>query len=163
VGIGEATSSDGQTWIRAGSDPVLAPSTPVDPSTLPAGVRPPFDEGEVGDPVLAPRVTVDGRLQVRVLYTGWQEPPGASSRSSAIGFAARYGGSGSLSRQSTPVYTVQMHEAAPALFEWSGGSMLYVQEDDTSLSTSMPFTSIGAAYAPVDKTLPPAEPFPANP
>jgi|GEM_PF-935799 len=160
--IGEATSDDGKTWTRVG-DPVLAPTPAVDPSTLPPGVQPPFDEGQVGDPLLLPRTTIAGRLQVRVLYTGWNAPPGTASRQSAIGLAGRYGDAGPLSRQSAPVYTVALHEAAPALFEWSGGSLLYVQEDDTSISPTTPFTSIAAAFAPVAGTLPPAAPFPDGP
>src|ERR1700733_8374323 len=68
--IGEATSADGMTWTRVADNPVLTPSAMVDPSTLPAGVQPPFDESRVDDPVMAPQTDLDGGLQVRVLYTG---------------------------------------------------------------------------------------------
>jgi hypothetical protein len=161
--IGEATSSDGITWTRAGSDPVLAPSAVVDPSTLPTGVDPPFDEAVVDDPVLAPHTTIDGRLQVRVLYTGYRDPPSASPRNSSIGLAGRFGTSGALSRQSTPVYTVQLHERAPALFEYDGGSLLYVGEDDTSVSSTNTFPGIAAGYAPIGEKLPAPLPFPSGP
>ncbi len=163
VSIGEATSPDGLTWTRVDGNPIFVPSPTVDPSTLPPGVVPPFDEGQVDDPMLAPQTTIDGRLQVRVLYTGYGAPPGTKGRASAIGFAARYGDSGSLSSQPDPVYTASLHENAPAFFEWSGGSLVYVSEDNTSLSTSMPFPAIAAGYAPATNTLPPPAPFPTAP
>lgn len=153
--IGEATSSDGQTWTRVASNPVLSPSPTVDPSTLAPGVQPPFDEARVDDPVMAPQTDLDGRLQVRVLYTGYAlAAPDAGASTplpSAIGLAGRYGTSGSLSRQAAPVYTVSLHEAAPAFFEYSGGSLLYVQQDNPALSATMPYTAIAAAYAPADE------------
>ena len=42
-------------------------------------------------PVPVPRLDGAGKIQVRVLYTGYAAPPGPSGRASAIGFAARYG------------------------------------------------------------------------
>jgi hypothetical protein len=162
--IGEATSPDGVTWTRSGADPVLRPSDPVDPSTLPEGVKPPFDEGSVDDPVLAPQTTVDGRFQVRVLYTGYREPPGGTAqRDSAIGLAGRWETDGPLSKQALPVYTAQLHETAPAFFEYAGRSLLYVGEDDTSLDPTKPFPGIAAAYSPASDTLPPPLPFPTSP
>ena len=161
--IGEATSADGQTWTRVDSNPVLSPSPAVDASTLPAGAQPPFDEGRVDHPVLAPRTDVAGRLQVRVLYTGYGPTTGAAEPSSAIGLAARYGTAGPLSRQATAVYTVSLHEAAPAFFEYSGGSLLYVQEDNGSLDPMPPYTAIAAAYAPIDGSLPAALGYPDSP
>ena len=162
-GIGEATSADGQTWTRAPGNPVLGPSATVDPSTLPTGAQPPFDEGQVDDPVLAPQTTLGGRLQVRVLYTGYGLSVGAAAPSSAIGLAGRYGDAGPLSRQATPAYTVSLHEAAPAFFEYAGGSLLYVQEDDTSVDPTKPFTGIAAGYAPIAGMLPPPLPYPDTP
>jgi hypothetical protein len=165
--IGEATSSDGQTWTRVASNPVLSPSPTVDPSTLAPGVQPPFDEGRVDHPVMSPQTDIDGRLQVRVLYAGYGPAPGAdagtSLPASAIGLAGRYGTSGPLSRQAVPVYTVGLHEAAPAFFEYSGGSLLYVQEDNPALSETMPYTAIAAAYAPADGSLPPPMAYPSSP
>jgi hypothetical protein len=164
--IGEATSSDGQTWTRIESNPVLSPSPTVDPSTLAPGVLPPFDEEGVDHPVMSPQTDLDGRLQVRVLYTGYGPAPtdaGTSPPASGIGLAGRYGTSGPLSRQAAPVYTVGLHEAAPAFFEYSGGSLLYVQEDNPSLSVTMPYTAIAAAYAPADGSLPPPLPYPSSP
>jgi hypothetical protein len=159
--IGEATSPDGVTWTRAGTGPILSASPTVDPSTLAPGVQPPFDEGGVDDPLLAPQTTIDGRLQVRVLYTGYRDPPGASSRNSSIGLAGRFDDTGPLSRQSSPVYTVQLHEQAPAFFEWDGGSLLYVSEDDAAQTPTFP--AIAAAFAPVGDSLPAPLPFPGSP
>ena len=154
--IGEATSPDGLTWTRADAnpatpaiDPVFSP-LPFDVTTLAPDASPPFDSGQVADPYVSPRVTAAGRLQVRVLYTGYDTLPGAASRQSAIGFAARYGDSGPLVRNATPVYSVGLHEAAPTLFEWSVGTMLYVNQDS---STTPVYPSIAAAIAPVTVTL----------
>jgi hypothetical protein len=146
--IGEAASTDGQSWTRLGV--VLSPG-------------PAFDSGQVDDPVLLPRVTPAGRLQVRVLYTGYDAPPGAPSRSSAVGFAARYGSSGPLSRQAVAVYGGTKHEAAPALFEPAIGSILYVQQDETSLDPSNPYTAIAAAFAPESGALPAPGAFATTP
>jgi hypothetical protein len=138
--IGEATSADGKSWTRVGGGPVLAPGTG-------------FDAGQVDDPVLLPRVTPSGRLQVRVLYTGYDAPPGATSRASAVGFAARYEDSGPLSRQAAAVYGGSKREAAPALFEPAVGSILYAQQDETSLDPASPYPAIAAAFAPESAAL----------
>ncbi|HEY1693887.1 MAG TPA: hypothetical protein VGG39_17085 [Polyangiaceae bacterium] len=162
--IGEATSPDGLTWTRADGNPILAPSPTVDPSTLGPGETPPFDEGSVDDPVLAPQTTFDGRFQVRVLYTGYLEAPGGTAvRDSAIGVAGRFGTSGPLTRQAAPTYTAKLHERAAAFFEYAGGSLLYVGEDDTSLSSTSPFPGIAGAYAPATETLPPPSAFADSP
>jgi hypothetical protein len=155
--IGEATSPDGTSWTRVDGDP----STPaLDPVLSPGAA---FDAGQVDDPLLLPRVTPAGRPQVRVLYTGYNAPPGAASRSSAVGFAARYGSSGPLSRQEMSVYGGSAHEAAPALFESAIGSILYVHQDETSLDPTSPYAAIGAAFAPASDVLPAAGAFPRSP
>jgi hypothetical protein len=159
VSIGEAVSADGVSWTRVDADR----GTPALDPLLGPGESGSFDAGQVSDPLLAPRVTPAGRLQVRVLYTGWDEPPGASSRSSAIGFAARYGAFGALTRAGAPVYSVSLHAAAPALFEWTAGSMLYVHEDDGAFDRTHPFPAVAAAFAPEQGMLPPVGPFPAGP
>jgi hypothetical protein len=141
LSIGEATSADGKSWTRLGPGPVLAPGEG-------------FDAGQVDDPLVLPRVTPAGRLQVRVLYTGYDAPPGATSRASAVGFAARYEDSGPLSRQTAPVYGGSKHEAAPALLESAIGSILYAQQDETSLDPASPYAAIAAAFAPESGTLP---------
>jgi hypothetical protein len=157
VSIGEATSADGLTWTRVDGDPstpsldpVLSPSPPASAAAIDAGTAP-FDTGQVADPCLLPRVDPAGALQVRVLYTGYATPPGPAVQASAIGFAARYGDAGALAKSGSPVYSVGKHEAAPALFEWSEGSLLYVHEDS---SITPVYPAIAGAVFPVTLTLP---------
>ena len=167
--IGEATSPDGMTWKRVDADPstptldpVLEPSAVVDPTTLPLGEHPPFDEGSVDDPLLAPRVDPTGQLQVRVFYSGYDKPPGAKTRTSGVGFAARYGDAGPLSRQAKPVYTAPGSSASgPALLQWSGPAMLYVSQLDITVTPSFP--AIAAAYDPTASAPPTPGQFPSSP
>jgi hypothetical protein len=169
VCIGEATSPDGINWRRVDADPstatldpVLAPSTPVDPKTLGPGEEPPFDEATVEDPLLLPRTDPTGKLQVRVLYAGYAQPVGASSRSGTIGFAARYGDAGPLSRQATPVYLAPGSSAAgPAVFAYTGGSLLYVAQLDTS--DMPPTTVLAAAFDPGAGSPPTVGMYPTSP
>ncbi len=151
--IGEATSTDGVAWKRVDGDPsspaldpVLVPSPTVDPKTLGPGERPPFDEGGVDDPLLLPRVDGTGALQVRVLYTGYGAPAGASPRPSSIGFAARYGVAGALARQAEAVYTALTPVAAPAYMQASGPAMLYAAQQNTSADPGHSFPAIIAAF-----------------
>ena len=159
--IGEATSTDGLQWARVAENPILQPSVPVDPKTLGPGEKPPFDEGTVEDPLLVPRVDPTGRLQVRVLYTGYEEPPSATSRTGEIGIAARYGDAGPLSRQMIPVYVAPGTTAAgPAMLEWKGGTLLYVSQLDTTVMPSM--LALAAAYDPASAP-PPVFGYPSSP
>jgi hypothetical protein len=164
--IGEAESTDGIHFTRldpdpstSGIEPVLGPSTPAAPGTLLPNERPPFDTARVGDPCAAPRVTPEGRLHVRVLYTGTDGVGGT-----AIGFAARYGESGPLVRQTraAPVYSVGAKESAPALLELPGGSYLYVQQD-RRVDDKVTYTAIAGAFAPGSVKLPAPAPFPDTP
>jgi hypothetical protein len=159
LSIGEAVSPDGMSWTRVDADPATPALDPI----LGPGASGSFDAGQVSDPLLAPRITPAGRLQVRLLYTGRDEPPSTSSRTSAIGFAARYGASGPLTRAGAPVYTVSLHEAAPALFEWVAGSLLYVHQDDGVLDRMHPFPAVAAAFAPEQGMVPAVGAFPAAP
>jgi hypothetical protein len=155
--IGEARSDDGVGWMRADADP----QTPaLDPALSPGSS---FDGGQVDHPVVSPRVTAAWRIQLRVLYTGYDAPSGVSSRGSSIGFAARYGDAGPLVRQSIPVYAPGAHEAAPALFEFAGGSFLYVQQDETAQDRANPYPAIAAAVAPTSLTLTAPGAFPPAP
>jgi hypothetical protein len=162
--IGEATSNDGVAWTRVAGNPVLVPSTPVDPKTLPEGSMPPFDEHSVDDPLLLPRMDPSGQLQVRVLYTGYDESAAdaAATLTGTIGFAARYGDAGTLTRQSIPVYVAPGSTASgPALLEWNGPTMLYVaQLDSTVMPTSVP---IAAAYDPSGGSPPAVGKYPSAP
>jgi hypothetical protein len=155
--IGEARSDDGVGWTRVDA----TPQTPApDPALAPGSS---FDRGQVDHPVVLPRVTAAGRLQLRVLYTGYDAPPGASSRTSSIGFAARYGEEGPFARQPVPVYAPGAHEAAPALFEYAAGSLLFVQQDEAAQDRANPYPAIAAAVAPTSVTLSPPAGFPPSP
>ncbi len=147
--LGEAESADGLGFTRKGDGPVLAPSPTPDPASLAPGQKPPFDGAKVGDPCLVPRVTPAGRLHVRVLYTG-TDGAGVTS----IGFAARYGDAGPLSRQSQPVYAIGKGEHAPALSEWPGGALLYVAQAQTKAGDT--YDALAAAFAPANLRLPAA-------
>jgi hypothetical protein len=155
--IGEAESDDGVTWRRVGSSPVLSPSPPAAPGSLLPNEKGPFDTVAVADPCAVTRITPAGRFHVRVLYTGTGE-----GGSTAIGFAARYGERGPLERQPVPVYSVGLHEAAPALLDLGDRSYLYVQQDRRS-GLKEAFVAIAAAFSPGSVKLPPPGDFPDAP
>ncbi len=160
--IGEATSSDGMTWTRAAGNPVLEPSTPVNPKTLGVGEKVPFDEATVEDPLLVPRVDPAGQLQVRVLYAGYSQAPSVMTRSGEIGFAARYGDAGALTRQTIPVYVAPGSSVSgPALLEWSGPTMLYVSQLDITLMPSP--LALAAAFDPQAGNPPAVGSYPTAP
>ncbi len=154
--IGEASSTDGVTWTRIRSGPVLTPAAMPPPETLLPNEKPPFDTASVGDPCVVTRTTPAGRFHVRVLYTG-KDASGAS----AIGFAARYGDSGALTRQPVPVYSVNLKEAAPALLDLGDVSFLYIQQEKRSLNNA--FLAVAGAVSPGNIQLPPAGDFPDGP
>jgi len=164
--IGEAESADGIHFTRLDPDPstpavepVLGPAAPAAPGSLLPNERPPFDTGRVGDPCAVTRITPEGRLHVRVLYTGTDD-----AGVTAIGFAARYGESGPLVRQTraAPVYSVGAKESAPALLELPSGSYLYVQQD-RRVDAQLTYTAIAGAFAPGTVKLPTPAPFPETP
>lgn len=157
--LGEASSIDGVHFTRLDSDPstpsvdpVLCPAADVSADALDAGAIAPIDNEGLDDPLVLPRVTAAGRLQIRVLYTGYSTPIGAPSRTSAIGFAARYGDSGPLVRAPAGVYSVNLHEHAPAYFAWGTGALLYVTEDESGLNGVYP--ALAGAFAPAQDSLP---------
>lgn len=147
--IYEAKSADGATWQRMGTDPVLGPSAP-------------FDVLGVFDPCFVPRVTVAGRLQFRVLYAGLAPDGDASVPASTIGFAARYADSGPLERATSAAYAIGKHERSPALFEFDGGDLLYVDQDQTPPNGST-YRAIAAGVAPPSITLPQPSSYPDTP
>ncbi|MDB4934931.1 MAG: hypothetical protein JWP87_1903 [Labilithrix sp.] len=162
--IGEAESIDGVHFVRVDPDPstpaiepILAPAPPAAPGSLLPNERPPFDTARVGDPCAVLRTTPAGRLHVRVLYTG-ADAAGVT----AVGFAARYGETGPLSRQTAPVYSVSAKESAPALLELPSGSYLYVQQD-RRVDASLTYTAIAGAFAPGSVKLAAPAPFPESP
>lgn len=133
VEIEEAESADGVVWQRLGK--VLGASRL-------AGA---FDAAGVGDPWVEPRTTAAGRLHVRVLYTGTNE-----AGATAIGFAARYGADGPLTRNDAPAYP---SGRSPAL----AGALLYVTERRSG------YDAIAAAVQPVGAVLPPPADHPPSP
>jgi hypothetical protein len=159
--IGEATSPDGLTWTRMDADPSTPAIDPVlvpqafDAAALTDDASPPFDSGQVADPCFAQRVTPAGRLDVLVLYTGYAAAIGdagsGSPQPSAIGLAGRYGETGPLARSGAPVYSVDKHERAPTVFDWSVGTMLYVAQDS---AYTPPYPAVAAGIAPASITLP---------
>ena len=146
--IYEATSTDGTSWQRPTSAPVL---TPGEGETA-------FDALRVTAPCLIPRTTPAGRLQVRVLYTGYTL--GEAGTTSAIGFAARYGTTGALSRAAGPIYSVQKNEESPAFYDpGDGTNLLYVDQD----SQDGTYRAIAAAVAPPTTVLPTPAAYPPSP
>jgi hypothetical protein len=121
----------------------------------------------VTDPCLAPRLEVSGQTLVRVLYAGYDQALGVATRTSAIGFAARFGDRGPFVEGVGTVYSVGLDETAPSLFEWGGGQLLYVQEDFYGSALHPPGTqtypSIAGAFAPASETLGAPLPFPSAP
>lgn len=170
----EAASPDGLAWTELDGDPTTSAVDPVFGPAGPAfglapGEKPPFDEVATDDPCLLPRTTPAGRLQFRVLYTGT-----AADGSTSIGFAARYGLEGALTRNPLAVLSQGKHEAAPAWLEWQDGegatpqaptnrSLLYVDMDAPKPLSGPLYRAIGAAVAPVAVTLAAPSPFPAAP
>jgi len=152
--IWEATSADGATFQRTGA-PVLEPAPPA--TSLETGQLPPFDTLRVADPFVSPRMTPAGRLQIRVLYTGYAQ--GEAGVTSAIGFAARYGTSGALARASGAVFAIGKNESSPTFFEYADGSFLYVEEDGGG-TTGPSYRAVGAAVAPATLVLPAPDPNP---
>jgi len=163
LSIGEAVSADGLHFTRVDADlstptfdPVLAPlGTPAGFSAdagADAAASLPFDTTQVSDPCVLPATTPAGRLVVRVLYTGFDGAAGTKTQSSAIGLAARYGTTGPLVRQSVPAFSISKHEAAPTLFAWSAGTLLYVQANAGANVFSPGYAAIAAGVAPIDFT-----------
>ena len=135
--IGEAVSDDGVHFTRVDGHP----ETPALDPVLQPGPAGGFDAFGVFEPCASPRQTPSGRLQVRVLYTGYDKDPAAGGKS-VIAFAGRYGTAGALSRNPLPVYAVGQGEHAPALWGGEAYDMLYVEQ-------SKGYPAIAAAVAPV--------------
>jgi hypothetical protein len=134
AGIEEARSSDGVSWSRI-PGVVLAASR----------IGGAFDAVAVADPVAATRVTPAGRVHVRVLYTGTNEAGAA-----AIGFAARYGEDGPLTRNAQPAFATGAQPAYAPPF-------LYVTQ------TRVSYPAIAAALEPLDATVGAPADFPPSP
>jgi hypothetical protein len=149
--LGEAVSADGVHFTRVDADPATAALDPV----LTAGPAGGFDAFGVFEPCVSPRLTPTGRLQVRVLYTGYDKDP-ASGGKSVIAFAGRYGVRGTLARNPLPVYAVGAGEHAPALWGSEAYDMLYVEQ-------SKGYPAIAAAVAPVKQRFTQPQTFAPDP
>ena len=145
--IWEARSADG-TSFEADAAPVLQPGST-------------FDALGVADPYIFPRVTPANRLQFRVLYTGTFAGDDAGTPTTAILFAARYDDGGPFVRAASVAYSIGKHEASPSVLEWGVGTFLYVDQDQTSQSTS--YRAIAGGVAPASITLPDPSDFPDSP
>ncbi|MFO0741965.1 MAG: hypothetical protein U0270_39070 [Labilithrix sp.] len=138
-GLEEARSGDGgATWTRL-------PGVVLGPSGLVPGAAEPFDSARVADPVAATRITPAGRFHVRVLYTGT-----AASGATAIGFAARYGEDGPLTRNPQPAFPSGAQPAYAPPF-------LYVTQ------TRVSYPAIAAAIEPLDAQLVAPSDYPPSP
>lgn len=154
--IGEAESDDGIRFRRGSDRPVLEPAPPAPPGSLLPNEKPPFDTASVSDPCVSLRTTPAGRLQMRVLYTGYD-----STGVSTIGLAARYGEDGPLVRQPVAVYAVGQKEVAPAFVERPEGSYLYVEQERRD--GTRVYRAIAGAFAPGNVKLPAPGDFPEEP
>ncbi len=144
-------SGDGLAFTRLG--PVMTLSRTVDPTTLPEGVRPPFDDVAVDDPSVDRVITAGDRVLYRMHYTG-RDGRGGSS----IGYAGRFGDSGVFTKENGFVYggklpgglTANSHANAPAVARFpSGFALLYANQDTGETSQR-----IGIAIAPQSMYLP---------
>jgi hypothetical protein len=155
--IGEAVSDDAIHFTRL-PDLVLAPAPPAPPGSLLPNEKPPFDTVRVSDPTVVTRITPAGRFHVRVIYAGLGD-----ADTHAIGFAARYGDSGPLSRNPVPVFAVNQKETAPAFVDRGEiGTFLYVQQQ-RRIDADLQYPAIAAAYAPGNIKLGTPATFPDTP
>jgi hypothetical protein len=122
--IGEATSSDGVVWQRAPNNPVFAPSQPVDPATLPPGVKLPFVDDAVDDPSADIVTTAGERTLIRMLYTGRDRRGGVT-----IGYAGRIEGQAKFDRAPGSVFGSRVHANAPAILRFENFSLLFANID----------------------------------
>lgn len=157
--IGEATSKDGVTFTRLDAnpdtpepDPVIAATEPVDPSTLPEGVRLPFDDKAVDDPWVERVITPLGRVLFRLHYTGRDRRGGSS-----IGFAGRFGDRGRFEKREGFVFGGKLfgdpdgnsHANAPAVARFGDTLALMFANIDYDRSQKL-----GIGVAPQRLTLP---------
>jgi hypothetical protein len=147
--IAEATSNDGTTFTRVGV--AVVPSNPVDPLTLPEGVRLPFDDDSVDDPWIDRIVTESGRSQWLLHYTGRDRRGGSS-----VGFAGRFGDTGAFEKREGFVFGGKLfgdpdgnsHANAPTVARFADFALIYANFDVDKAQ------KIGIGIAPQRKLLP---------
>lgn len=149
--IVEATG-DGTTFTRVSV--VVSPSAPVDPTTLPEGVRLPFDDDAVDDPWIDRIVTTSGRAQWLLHYTGRDRRGGSS-----VGFAGRFGDTGAFEKREGFVFGGKLfgdpdgnsHANAPSVARFADFALIYANFDVDKAQ------KIGIGVAPQRRLLPIAE------
>lgn len=147
--IAEATSLDGVSFTRVGI--VVTPSAPVDPATLPEGVRLPFDDESVGDPWVSRTLTSLGRVHYQLHYTG-RDLRGGSS----IGYAGRFGDEGAFEKRDGFVFGGKLfgdpdgnsHANAPTVARFGDFALIYADFDVDRAQ------KIGIGIAPQRRLLP---------
>lgn len=102
-----------------------------------------FDSASLSHPFALTTTSPEGRLIVRVYYTGWDEK-GAT----AIGMAARYGSGGPLVRALSPVLATDLGARDPAVLPFAGFTLLYF-----SAHTDPKSPALAAAVAPANLDL----------
>ncbi|MBI3205913.1 MAG: hypothetical protein HYZ29_30535 [Myxococcales bacterium] len=137
--IGEARSSDGQTWDRVGGGPLLEPGDAVDG-------EPAFDGLEVGDPDVIRARSPEGRTVTRVYYTGR-----AADGSTGIGLAARFGDEGPLERATAPAFAGPRGPRAPAVVPQGSFTLLFIEQQ---AGTKEDWPAIAAGIAPATRRIP---------
>jgi hypothetical protein len=156
--IGEAESADGATFTRLDADtstpepdPVVVASAPVDPTTLPEGVRLPFDDEAVDDPSVERVLTPLGRVQWRLHFTGRDRRGGSS-----IGFAGRFGDRGRFEKRAGFVFGGKLfgdpdgnsHANAPSVARFGTFALMFANIDYDRAQ------KLGIGVAPQRLTLP---------
>jgi hypothetical protein len=147
--IGEATSTDGVNFTRMGL--AVGPSVPVDPKTLPEGVRPPFDDDSVDDPSIQRVISAAGRVHYQLHYTG-RDARGASS----IGFAGRFGDVGKFEKREGFVFGGKLfgdpdgnsHANAPTIARFGTFALIFANVDHDRAQ------KLGIGIAPQRRILP---------
>lgn len=138
--IGEATSSDGVTFQRAGDQPSLAASEASGEGDEP------FDSAAVGEPFALLTESPLGRPITLVYYTGHN-----SKGRTAVGLSARFGDAGPLQRNPAPSLT--RHDArGPCVLRFSGVTLLYAAGRSSETAESWKSMIVGAV-APATASL----------
>ena len=142
--IGEASSTDGLSWMRVGDAPTLEPRVDTNPDD------PLYDGDSVGAPYPVLGKSSEGRSVLRVYY----EAQDALDRR-AIGLAARYDPvAGAFERAVGPVFSGSFGPGQPCVLVCQGYSLLLVtQLEGRSKSEQIP--AVAAGISPADAVLPP--------
>jgi hypothetical protein len=138
--IGEARSTDGVAWTRAGDGPVLAPGAPGDEA---------YDDAGVGAPCPVAGETASGRPLLWLYYAA---KSGDGKRT--IGLAGRFE-DGPFDRGASPVFGAGTSRAPtePSVTVFDGFTILFATQHRSSSSED---PAVAAGIAPAQAELPPA-------